>query len=143
MNPHSYYQLKAKRLHLAAEARIIRRLELNRLQRARQLEEKYPDTPLPGSEEIPPTDARSTFNSLHHHRRAAVRPEARATHVAAMFLKGVPYSRVEDPETRHTEPKWDRVEAIVKSFCTGDSRVMLQRLAGWRDEGAAAQVDAA
>lgn len=138
-NPHSYYQLKVKRNHLASEARIIRRIELKRLERARKIERKYPAAEgEPQKISLPRLD----YTSLNEHRVKGLRPEARATHLAAMFLKGVDLSRVEDPERTQTSPDWKRVENIVSRFATGDSRVILQRFAEWRDAGTSQPVAA-
>lgn len=124
---HSFYELKVKRASLAAEARIIKRLAQSRLQQARRVEAKY------GVKEGEVTPARRSFESLETHRRKVVGQEARCTHLAAMFLRGVDRQDVEHPLLTKTLPSRDRVEAIVTTFCKTDKRELLQNFAQWWD----------
>lgn len=50
-------------------------------------------------------------NQEHRSRTHLCRKEARAVHLARMYLKGTPYKLVE--EVRYSEPNWDRVEELV------------------------------
>ena len=77
-------ELKIKAKHLAAEAKIIRFEEnkyKERIKNTDKLEQKEKLT--------------YTFQSLRNHRRFDVKNEARATHLARAFIKGVSYSSVE------------------------------------------------
>lgn len=87
--------LKIKLKSLAEESRIIRKEEL-RLKRAGR-----------GVE----------IDTLRLHRHKVVREEARATHVAYGFLKGMSYDAVE-PSAK-SKPNWDKVVHMVKKY--GDS----------------------
>lgn len=84
--------LKVKIKSLAEEARIIRREEHLAKQR-----KEY-----------------GWVNSLCEHRKAIVRPEARATQLAYAFLRGRSYAQVE-PKPR-TKPSWARVKAMVEKY---------------------------
>jgi hypothetical protein len=96
--------LKIKGLSLAGEARIIKRLE-----KSRQTHPKL-------------------AASLHMHRTHEVRSEARSTHLALGFLRGVPYKAMELPlrplneghkrslNMTRTAPDWKRVEQLVNKY---------------------------
>lgn len=51
---------------------------------------------------------------LNHHRTSHVRPYIRENHLAYGFLKGIPYSRMEN--RCHEAPDWDEVEKLVRRF---------------------------
>lgn len=123
---HKQTELKVKRNTLAAEARVIRNLARAKLRNARRIEAKY---------NVAESAARLGYLSLAGHNRHIVRPEARCTHLAAMFLKGVPLEAVENPCLTKTFANRKRVEDIIKSFSTEDSRVVLQQFAEWWDNG--------
>lgn len=55
--------------------------------------------------------ARSRASQQYRLRTHVNRSEARAVHLARMFIKGVPYKMVE--EVRYSEPRWDRVMELV------------------------------
>lgn len=57
------------------------------------------------------SSARSRANQEHRSRTHLCRKEARAVHLARMYLKGTPYKLVE--EKRYSEPNWDRIEELV------------------------------
>ena len=84
--------LKVKVKSLAAESKIIRLEEIKAKQRQRP-------------------ELRS---ELYLHRILAVRPEARASHLAYGFLRGVSYRAIEKEGSR--KPNWDKVKKIVERF---------------------------
>ena len=89
------FELKVKAAALAAEAVIIRRLEKRRARAASRhatwLAKDTSRTP-----ELYPNAAGTERQRLYEHRTKVVRPQARATHLARMFIKEVDYARVED-----------------------------------------------
>lgn len=87
-------ELKVKLKHLAEESRIIRR-EAEKQYEARNFQKG---------------------NDLTCHRKEVVRPEARATHLAYQFLRGIPYEVVERYNDDANPPNWKRVEAMVKKY---------------------------
>lgn len=96
-------------MSLAAEARIIRRLE-QRLSR--------------------PGDHPSAWYLIQGHRRGEIRREARATHLARAFLRGQPYRQLE--QKCHERPDIKRVHALARKYGSyGDS--LGQDLQCWFD----------
>lgn len=95
--------LKIKLKTLAVEARIIRAQE-------KKTNGKW----------------NATRESLYLHRTKDVRGESRATGLAYGFLRGRKRRQIECKAL--TEPKWDRVEAMVKKYGTLD-----ERFKEWRD----------
>ena len=65
---------------------------------------------------------------LQHHRRTVVRSAARANLLAYAFLRGMPYERVESPNTT-AEIDLARVKKIVKTF-GGDPDLVLDWFTG-------------
>lgn len=68
-------------------------------------------------------EARSTGDlreDLHIHRTMDVRSEARHTHLAYGFIRGVPVQRMECPELwddgKHPKPDWTKVRAMLKKY---------------------------
>lgn len=114
-------ELKIKAKSLASEARIIRALEL-RLKRRQTKGGKL----RPGLRD---PRALMAFGNIEHHRKHEVRFEARDTNVARGFLKGHDYIQVE--RFAWTQPTWAAVEAMVKKYAQGDSRIIAQRYAEW------------
>jgi len=107
-------ELRIKGFTLAQEARIIRRYERRLAKAARYV-------PLLGAKR----------ESLYRHRKDVVQPEARATYLAFGFLRGMPYSSIE--QKRYTDPDWAKIETMVNRYGEGDSRDRLQRFASWKD----------
>jgi hypothetical protein len=81
--------LKVKIKSLAAEARIIRK-ETKRAKRA------------------------SIRDGLALHRKGPVRFEARHTHLAYGFLRGLEYRQME--QKAHTPPDWDKVRRMIERY---------------------------
>lgn len=81
------YQLKIKEKTLAEETRIIRK------------EERKAVDSFVNAQNVGKTKAAfkhlSKFNDLYDHRVNVVRKEARATHLARAYIKGLPYAAVE------------------------------------------------
>lgn len=98
-------ELRVKAGTLAAEARIIRRYEAAVAREKARQRAKFGNV-------SPDTAAKKI--SLHDHRVHIVRKAARATHLARMFLKDMPYKRVE--EKCYEEPDWDMVLSIAKRY---------------------------
>lgn len=92
-------ELKVKAKSLADEARIIR---------AEELKLK------------PVTVANwSIYDSLHRHRVGVVRDEARMTHLARAFLRGMPYARVEyrvREQNVLNEYDFKRIAAMISKY---------------------------
>lgn len=96
--------LRIKGLTLAAEARIIKKLEKARGQN------------------------KSLAKALHLHRTVEVRSEARSTHLALGFLKGRTMQQMERPlralneghvatvGMTRTAPDWKRIEQLVNKY---------------------------
>lgn len=105
--------LKIKIKSLAEEARIIRKEERKVLSYART-------TDIPAPKEI----HYRTYESLHRHRTYDVRTEARATHLAYAFLRGVPYASVEAKRSDSKKASyaetltWKRASDMVKKYGT-------------------------
>lgn len=119
-------ELKIKALSLVAEAHIIRRYE-SKIAKARSYWMREGHRHL-----------NAQFISLQNHRKLDVRREARATHLARMFLKGVDYLAVE--QKCYEQPNWDKVFKMV--VCYGgvlDSRVVAQRFEEWKQSGSPQQ----
>jgi len=120
--PQSPVELKVKAASLAAEARIIRRLEL-RLKRRKTAS---------GKMKAGLRDPRNCepFFKLQDHRRKEVRSEARATHLARTFLKGQPYELVE--QKAYDWPPLKRAGEIAAKYAAGDKRIVAQRWEEWK-----------
>lgn len=84
-------KLKIKLKSLAAEARIIRKEELNNKGKWSWKAE-----------------------SFHSHRVNHVRPITRATHVAYGLLRGLEYHQIEP--TSKTQPHWGKVREMVRKY---------------------------
>ncbi|WP_293862443.1 hypothetical protein [uncultured Alsobacter sp.] len=109
--------LKVKIMSLAAEARIIRKLQ-NR--RAAYLVAKHLAKGLDRE-----------WSGLHAHRRFDVRCETRSAHLAYGFLRGRPYRAMEAKCWQG--PDWKRVQQLVEKFGEGDRRELVQKFAEWKD----------
>jgi len=92
--PFTQLKLKLKLKSLACEARIIRKQELKM-----RGENWGPESCI-----------------FHNHRTAKLRPEARATHLAYGYLKGLRYSQLES--SCRTPPPKGRVLNIVCRYST-------------------------
>jgi hypothetical protein len=114
--------LKVKVTSLAEEARIIRRI-------ARKVRAAHDRKRHPG--DVPP----QAWFGLNAHRTFDVRREARSSHLAYGFLRGVPYRAME--EKAHEAPNWKRVEQLVTKYGEGDPRERMQRFSEWKEEPAA------
>lgn len=85
-------ELKIKAKHLALEPAIIRKEEykllnqIKHLKKYHQVNDNYSDIVYP---------VHSKWSSLQYHRKWDVRNEARATHLARAYIKGIPYKDVE------------------------------------------------
>lgn len=118
------FELKVKALSLAAEARIIRSIEL-RLKRRKTASGK----PLPGLRDAKNLDA---FMKLRGHRHWEVRNEARATHLARTFLAGKPYSAAER-KCLYSDPPLSRAGELATKYSGADKRIVAQKFTEWRD----------
>ena len=100
-------ELKIKAKSLAAEALLIRREERKQLGHARW-------SKAAGNQQDAAT-AYWTYQRLHNHRKHEVRNEARWTHLARAFIKGLPYSAVETKPTRRPVDV-SAVSRMVKAY---------------------------
>ena len=107
--------LKVKTQTLAAEARIIRRLERNAKRRY-------------GGEH-------GLFKSLYQHRIGVVRSAARNHHLALGFLRGRSYRQMED--FARSTPDWQEIERQAIRFAGEEEQVVKQRFAEWLGEAKA------
>jgi len=116
--------LKIKGLSLAAEARIIKRLEKNRSQNP------------------------NLRAKLYQHRTVDVRNEARSTHLALGFLRGTTMQQMERPlklnrvkgdkNFTRTAPNWKRIEQLVNKYggqYFENPQDLAQRFAEFKDGG--------
>jgi hypothetical protein len=74
---------------------------------------------------------RKIFWGLREHRVTDVRDESRAACLAYGFLRDRAYHRIE--AKCYTPPNWNRVEALVLKYGSGDQRELKQRFAEWKD----------
>lgn len=114
----------------------VKQLERLRNEAARRLQ-RLP-TPDPKSETgasamAATDDAFSLVVGLHEHRVRVVRPAARAAHLARMFLRGVPYEKVENNRHKDREvPRWHQVRELVVRYGNGqEPGGLTQRLVKW------------
>jgi hypothetical protein len=108
--------VKVKVASLAAEARIIRRMELSLKRRGMK------------------GDHPARFG-LSQHRRTVVRKETRLSHLAYGFLKGRDYRQMEAKTyTPLNQTDWQRVERIIKTYGQPqeDPRDLMQRFSEWK-----------
>lgn len=132
--------LKVKENSLAAEARIIRRLERRRNRCTNCA--KWRRDHITEVQELQGPNAGQTkaflvceegglqfngerpksYNQLRNHRRFVVRVEARATHLARAFLKGQSYVQVEQDARR--QPSWRAIDLMLSKYAT------MEQLAG-------------
>lgn len=108
-NKKSFYQLKVKAISLADEARTIRRLEMDALNKARAT-----DNP------IRKRIYYAVYDSLYDHRKGIVRCESRATNVARAFLSGKSYHDVESNKDSFISDTYayNRTIKIIKKYGT-------------------------
>lgn len=106
---HLRRELKIKAKSLASEAQYIRKEEVKLLKHARAMEAKnYGPGDLP----------RARRDDLRDHRLKVVRPEARRTHLARAFIKGTPYTKVENSTTRNrlTQSDLGEIARMVQTY---------------------------
>lgn len=127
---HIYLKVKAD--SLAAEARIIRRLERQQRDRARALRARASsrDTLIPSLDA-----AEQRRLGLYRHRTVDVRRAARTAHLALGFLRGRAYHEME--RKTYAAPSFDEVEKLVRRYGEGDQRELVQRFANWLDDAKA------
>ena len=121
-------ELRVKVGSLAAEARIIRRLEASIRRKWRKSRERT-------AEQVAELHHRHFV--LREHRIREVRPEARATQLAIGFLRGRSYQQME-PTTK-SKPDWARVERLVKRYGSAEKAALV---AAWATVEAAVEVPA-
>lgn len=123
---------RVKRMTLAAEARIIKAAEARALRIARNLKRSN----------AKPAVADRNYGlhlSLRHHRIHVVRPASRAMHLAHAYLKGIAYSRVENP-LKLREPVPEAIisaaaENVRKFGSLVFSEVKSKQIRSWMDGG--------
>lgn len=117
--PQHSIQLKLKGMSLAAETRIIRRWE-KRLQRAQNSK--------------PSLNLQDQVVDLHQHRLYKVRTEARDTYLAYGFLKGRPYTQIEN--LRYRDPNWENIARMARLYGPRDPRNLMQHFEAWKQAAA-------
>lgn len=127
--------LKIKALSLSSETKHIARI-LRNLKKARQKQAAWVAKQAgPVKDQLESMDAQARETYLHHVKH--IRPEARRTHLARMFMRGHDYYTVEI--FAYSQPEWDRVFKIVKRFTPPEAGAWLQELTQqferWRQEG--------
>jgi hypothetical protein len=92
-------ELKIKSKHLSLEAKVIKfeEAKLKRQMRWHREHDTLSDSLV------------WKFNSIVNHRKHDVKNENRATFLARAFIKGVPYSKVENKRRLDNEPTFKRV----------------------------------
>jgi len=120
-------QLKIKAASLAAEARIIRGIEV-RLKKRRTAA---------GKERVGLRDPRiyDQYRGIHDHRCKDIRSEARATHLARTFLRGQLYCVAE--QKVHSWPPFERARQIAAKYAAGDKQDVAQAWERWLQEAKA------
>lgn len=93
-------ELKVKAKSLAEEAKIIRNEEKKAKKAAVYRRKEYLETGTSLYMEFELQNMKP-FRSLSQHRRWDVRNEARATHLARAFMKGMEYRKVEQKSDRN------------------------------------------
>lgn len=121
--PHRRTELRIKRNALSIETILIRQEEKHILRRLRRNIERAKTR---SNEALQATRA-----SIYNHRVNEVRTEGRSAHLAACFLRGTDYRRVENPAFTRSLPDWERVTAIVVTFSDLDKRDVIQKLKSW------------
>lgn len=91
MSEQKQIYLKVKLKSLMAEAKIIRREE-----------DRAPN--------------KETLEGLHYHRTMEIRKEARATHLAYGFLRGLRWDQMEKPSKDSIEPEWQKVAQMIWKY---------------------------
>lgn len=88
-------ELKIKSKHLSEEAKIIRHEEKKELEKSYHFSEYQKEQ---GNNDVEEAvfNFQRTYRSLHTHRCVTVRNENRATFLARAYIKGLPYSAVEN-----------------------------------------------
>lgn len=125
--------LKIKAKSLAEEGRIIRLEERKQGPRHKLVEYRRPSGKVV-LKRIKVHDGHPDVRqSLREHRIRVVRPEARATHLAYGFLRGLGYRQVEKTVREDNEPNWSRVVQLVSKYGDMDKRVAAQELAEWSE----------
>ncbi len=111
--PYFSPQLKVKICSLAAEARIIKRME-KRLFKAVRRNPK----------------CQEQAQSLFWHRIGDVRWASRDTLLAYGFLRGHPYKTMEPK--RYSDPDWKAIANMVSKYGHGDGRAIMQHFEQWK-----------
>lgn len=100
-------ELKVKAYSLAEESKYIRKQENKMKNHYRWCVSKQKDASESQS-------SRSKFWRLRNHRVRHIRPEARATHLARAYLKGMPRSKVEKWPTASWDVKVKAMKMIKR-----------------------------
>jgi hypothetical protein len=129
-------QLKVRGLSLAAEIRILKKLEKQRLARALKCDAKGKfkvGDALRGQAEMLRIHRGGSAGDKQD-RAKSLRMAARSTCLATAFLRGTPYRACEWSHRPDNAPDQDEVERLVIKFGAVEERVAKQRIAGWLAE---------
>ena len=139
--------LKIKLATLVFESRLIRGKERHILANARALSgifskrhslgQNLPEMPENVKKAMEVEDAKikaqeayDNFWGLQHHRKNRVRKEARDTHIALGFLKGMDYQAME--RDARSEPNWENIERMILRYGDGATpQELKQRFEEW------------
>jgi hypothetical protein len=108
--------LRIKNDCLAFQSRLMRREENKALYHARRGD----------------GDAETFRELIHNARTDRLRKQARSSHLAYGFLKGIPYPIME--QSCHERPDFPDIEAIALRYSSFDPRITKQQFAQWEDE---------
>ena len=97
--------LQIKIASLAAEARLIKRIERAYKRRSKTSVAEYPEQA---------TSSREIWLDLQKHRKMDVRPESRCANLAYGYIRLKPYSALESKCWE--KPDWERTAEIVLKF---------------------------
>jgi hypothetical protein len=117
-----YLQVKVQ--NLVDEAKDIRKREQKARWQARATR---------GREKFALAERFTTVNQgLHLHRVYDVRKEARSSHLAYGFLRGLKYHEME--VLAYDQPDWNRIERLVEKYSEADIRDTKQKFGAWKAE---------
>lgn len=116
--------LKTKCLSLTSEAKIIRRLERQRLKKARRAMELGKDKSSEYNYRV--------FFGLRDHRIGDVRNEARHSNIAYGFIRGRSYNEIE--KASRTQPNWKRIQELVVKYGEGDKTTLFDKYTQWKNK---------
>jgi hypothetical protein len=132
MVAHTNVYLKANVSGLAAQQRILRRLEQSQRQK-RHNTEFYAEKHKMSVKTMPNWLELQREEQSLYNKRMNARNVARAVGLAYGFIRGRSYRQME--QTAYSDPHWPTVIHFIATYHKEDVRVWVQRLHGWLEEG--------